>query len=208
MAVEPRRGCGYRKIGGLYLVSGPQGMPCDRLPYPLEVCPTCNQGIKQARGWTWVDVKALVRDAHMVCHDFDQMLCPMCAPLQERAGLLWIGERFYPTVETFNWEVVKLGISRRIRVIPRGFEIGKTWILLAHPKAVQQKFNVQDPGIFKAWRPSRIEKILPESKRGSEEVAELEKKGIFPVFVPDNDPDHTGSAYGEVEEQIELVHGC
>lgn len=116
-------------------------------------------------------------------------------------------------------EAADLGISRRIKVVPRGFELRKTWILLAHPKAIW-KFAGKlpgdpqskdpnalehQPGIFKVWRPTRIEKILPESKRGSEEAAELDKKGITCVFVPDNDPDHTGSVYEEREEQLELV---
>lgn len=35
MAVEARRGCGYRKAGGLYLVASGMGSPCHRLPIPL-----------------------------------------------------------------------------------------------------------------------------------------------------------------------------
>jgi len=46
MAVEPKRGCGYRKIGGLCLVSGGGGMPCDRLPMVLDVCPACSHGFR------------------------------------------------------------------------------------------------------------------------------------------------------------------
>lgn len=30
MACEPKRGCGYRKVGGIYLVGGGIGVPCDR----------------------------------------------------------------------------------------------------------------------------------------------------------------------------------
>ena len=56
------------------------------------------------------------------------------------------------------------------------------------------------PGIFKVWRPDRIEKILPESKRGSEEHLELAERGITAVFVPDNDPDHQGTVYDKDEE--------
>ena len=66
MAVEAKRGCGYRKVGGLYLVSDGLGIPCDRLPITLEVCPCCGAGIKPARGWTWVDVPTLVKGNHMV----------------------------------------------------------------------------------------------------------------------------------------------
>lgn len=228
MAVEPRRGCGYRKIGGLYLVSGGRGVVCDRLPIPLEICPTCGHGIKQSRGWTWVDAAALVGGVHPNCGD--DFACPLCMAPHElgRCGLLWIGEQFYKRPLDFDREAAALGVSRRIHAIPRGFKVGETWILFAHPKAIETPLNCPDcaqilsvkrddgalelhcslcgftapayrPGIFKVWRPERIEKILPESLRGSPEAAELEEKGITPVFVPDDDPDHRGTVYGDAQ---------
>lgn len=231
MAVEARRGCGYRKIGGLYLVSEGQGMPCDRLPIALDVCPTCSHGFKQSRGWTWVDVNGLVAGVHRDCKD--KFPCPLCMATSEmgKAGLLWIGEKFYKTPDAFDRESAELGVSRRIKAIPRGFKVGETWILLAHPKTIQQTCPTCEgrgqgiegevggcetcdgkgirmlAGIFKVWRPSRIEKILPESLRGSVEHMELEEKGITAVFVPDNDPDHQGTVYDKDEEEDdELVH--
>jgi hypothetical protein len=60
--IEAARGCGYRKGGGMYLVSGGISQPCGLLPIPLDVCPCCNQGIKPARGWTWIDVSKLTQD--------------------------------------------------------------------------------------------------------------------------------------------------
>ena len=135
------------------------------------------------------------------------------------AGLLWIGEKFYKTPAEFDAEAMQLGVSRRIHAIPRQFKVGETWILLAHPKAIKQtcadcigagliangdtsvcatcdgKGEMFQAAIFKVWKPSRIEKILPESKRDSAEVAELEKRGITAVFVPDDDPDHQGTVY-------------
>ena len=48
MASEPKRGCGYRKIGGTYLVGGGIGIPCDRLagitPVFFEDTDTDHQG--------------------------------------------------------------------------------------------------------------------------------------------------------------------
>lgn len=64
---EPRRGCGYRKEGGLYLVGGGLSAPCGRLPIPLTVCPVCNGGIHPARGWTWVSPRALFGAAGADC---------------------------------------------------------------------------------------------------------------------------------------------
>src|SRR5437879_4411603 len=209
MSVEPKRRCGFRKIGGLYLVSDRGALPCDRLPIALERCPTCGHGIKQTRGWTWIDVAALVEGVHPAC--VDDFPCPLCLAPPDRAGLLWIGEQFYKTPFQFQTEADRLGVCRRITAIPRGFKIGETWICLAHPKAIEIPLRIEmlpanriwdesipprwKAGIFKVWRPQRIEKILPESVRGSVEASELEQQGIVPVFVPDHDPDHRGTVY-------------
>lgn len=225
MAVEAKRGCGYRKIGGLYLVSDAGGIACDRLPIPLTVCPTCSHGFKQSRGFTWVDINGLVGGVHRDCQD--EFACPLCMATSEmgKCGLLWIGEKFYKTPADFERESNSLGISRRIAALPRGFKVGETWILLAHPKTVPCNLcsatgltDAGHPGyrsevceachgtgkvagIFKVWQPKRLEKILPESARGSAEVQDLTEKGITPVFVPDNDPDHRGTVYDKDDDE-------
>lgn len=202
MAVEARRGCGYRKIGGLYLVGDAFGVPCDRLPFPLHVCPVCSAGIKQARGWTWFDAAALFGGKHTDCTDAFPG-CPVCAGTIERAGLIWIGEKFYKTPLEFDIEAAELGVSRRISAVPRDFKVGETWVLLAHPKAcinvaAKEGEDAFLPGIFRVWRPSGIEKLLPESATPEESQALIER-GIRPVFVPDNDPDHQSSKRFEAE---------
>src|SRR6185437_13882264 len=115
MAVEAKRGCGYRKVGGIYLVADVGGIASGRLPIPLTVCPTCGSGIKQTRGWTWVDLPPLVEAAGLQCKaGLDTCFrCPLNDPRRiGRAGLLWIGEQFYPTPEHFAFEAESLGISR------------------------------------------------------------------------------------------------
>jgi hypothetical protein len=221
MAIEPRRGCGYRKVNGLYLMGRGQGMPCDRLPIPLTVCPCCNQGVKQTRGWTWVDVNMLVQGVHPNCKD--EWACPLCMAPQElkRAGLLWIGERFYPTVESFMAEAKTQGINRRITVVPREFKTGETWVLLAHPKAVACnacgatgiepstfpsvpcpacKGTGRRPGIFHVFRPHAVEKLVTDATP-AEELDALRKKGITPVVVPANDRDHQGTVYEDADAE-------
>lgn len=54
MAVEAKRGCGYRRVGGLYVVGGGLSAPCDRMPFPLERCRHCGGGIKFTRGPQWL----------------------------------------------------------------------------------------------------------------------------------------------------------
>lgn len=212
MAVEPRRGCGWRKVGGLYLVGSGGGIPCDRLPIELSVCPCCGNGIKQTRGFTWVDIAGLVGGDHTIvkngavvpckCH----AACPLChnVATMGRGGLLWIGTQFYSTIDAFEAEAKLLGISRRIQTLPRGFEVGKTWLLFAHPRGIIKPTSELAakyvPAIFRVWKPERIERIYNESQRGSEEVLADEKRGITPVFVPDNDKDHHGSVYDKDED--------
>lgn len=236
MAIEQKRGCGYRKVGGLYLVSEGSGVPCDRLPYALTKCPTCSCGIKQSRGWTWVDVEKLVGGNHKisVAHGepavtpcgCNRGLCPFCHGVKDmgKTGLLWIGTQFYPTPAHFIAEGLSLGFSKRISAIPRGFEVGKTWVLLAHPKTIQQHLiggvvvpegqlpMLQDgetveekwlAGIFRVWRPSRIEKIINESDlKNTAEMEKLHRLGITPVPVPDDDPDHHGSVWDKAEDPV------
>jgi hypothetical protein len=104
-----------------------------------------------------------------------QTVCPVCQPSYHfapdgRAGLMWIGEKFYST-ESFTQEAAELGISKRISAIPHGFKIGETWIFLAHKKAIKNNVvfdgeEIEKPraGIFMAFKPARIEKIVLQSE--------------------------------------------
>ena len=56
---DSKRGCGYRKVGGTYLMGPAPQAACCKLPFALTVCPTCHAGIKPTRGWTWVDAAVL-----------------------------------------------------------------------------------------------------------------------------------------------------
>ena len=135
MAIEPRRGCGYRKVGGLYLVGAGQGETCCKLPIPLHICPSCNQDIKQGRGWQWIAPQAWLRAP---CSSTLRDFCPAASPdaFGERVGLLWVGEKFHARAEDFLEVASRLGISKRIAAVPRDFKLGETWVFLAHPKAV------------------------------------------------------------------------
>jgi len=209
----------------------------------LDVCPVCSHGFKQSRGWTWVDLFGLVGGDHRVTipqgfagnreatpgvpaqtEECGCLHCPLCYNVKAigKAGLLWIGEKFYKTPEEFNREGINLGLSRRISAIPRNFKVGETWVMLAHPKgdrscdyvspeeAEEKHLRLETengitwqyfPAVFTLWKPSRIEKICKESERGSEAVAKLLEQGITPVFVPDDDKDHQGSVHDKEEEE-------
>jgi hypothetical protein len=120
-----------------------------------------------------------------------------------RAGLLWIGERFYPTVEAFNREASLYGVSRRISTVPREFKLGEHWVLLAHRKAYppaslfEPSRNGGDEatsGIFRVFKPTAIE-VVVDGTESDEEIDALVKRGLSPVLVE------------RVEEQAALVSG-
>ena len=141
-SVEGARGCGYRKPGGLYLVSGGLSEPCPKLPIELHACPACGQGVKQARGFTWILPDPLLDPGAHGSPEHDSV-CPLGATYTaehwahgERAGLIWVGAKFYPTPGDFMREANTMGVSRRISQVPRDLSIGETWIALAHPKAI------------------------------------------------------------------------
>ena len=196
MAIEARRGCGYRKVGGMYLMGAPGGFSCDRLPIMLTVCPCCSAGIKPTRGWTWIFPHNLFQGDHVPC--FCEEWCPVCRPMKmgRKAGLLWVGEQFYSPKE-FAREAGALGVSRRLSALPRGLVLGRTWVLMAHRKAALHPtpnglFKTKPgPGIFYAFKPTRIDKIITETQAKDEnEMLKLERRGITPVVVPDDDKDH------------------
>jgi len=46
-------------------------------------------------------------------------------------------------------------------------------------------------GIFKLWKPRAIEMIITQTQSGDADfMKDLETKGLTPVIVPDDDPDH------------------
>ncbi len=226
MAVEAKRGCGYRKVGGLYLVGNYISVPCDRLPYPIHECPVCGAGIHFTRGITRINPLKLFGNhddilAHTsmvtspACHDKIRP-CFMCDPTDDPAYIMFVGERYYPTVEDFSIEAQVMGVSKRIpgNSIPKDLLVGKTIIYLAHPKAckvrepagvMQEAMAILDnqqarlcdaeqekpkPAIFSAFIPQRLEKICWQSDYTSENIERHKRRGIDLVPVPDNDLDH------------------
>jgi len=171
---ENPRGCGYRKEGGLYLVSGGASVPCLKLPIELTICPCCGNGIKPSRGWTWIDNSLIINSP---CKD---QSCKGCVPFDgsiEKFGLLWIGTAFYKTRSDFTREAAERGVSRRIRFIPKDFKVGETWVLLAHRNAVLNQDGSYTPAIFYAFMPTAIEYIV-KGTESTEELERLEKRGV------------------------------
>jgi len=205
-SVEDKRGCGYRKPGGLYLMGGYPADSCHRLPLELHVCPTCSQGIKPARGWTWVDavkifLPACGFDTYANPNSMHCLHCVVCnpsllVPQKEFAdgppehfgmsGLIWVGEKFYPTPETFVDEANTMGVSRRIKAIPNGFVLGETWVFFAHRYAIEDEDNPaiekRHPGIFEAFMPTSIDYVV-KGDETDDDLERMEQRGISLVKV-------------------------
>jgi len=206
MASEPIRGCGYRVVGGLYLVGDPMERDCLLLPLELKTCPVCGSGLKFSRGWTWIPNPYLFFQKEWgSCPKLriekceGEFTCPFTLkPYEEMVdgkevyvpplALLWVGSRYY-TPESFTKEAITLGISKRIPSIPKYLRLGETWVLLAHPKAVRTPEGPK-PGIFMAFCPKKVEMPIYESMLTNEVKEKLLRRGITPVPVKDGDPDH------------------
>jgi len=184
MAVEKKRGCGYRKVGGLYLESD-AGIwsECDRLPFKLESCPVCGAGIHFTRSMTEI-IPSRLFGQHENCKDAIQP-CHMCQPNKKQAYIMMVGERYY-TPASFIAEGKKLGVSKRIPFIPKGLKLGKTVVYLAHKKAVTLTKKKRQP----KSAVEQAEAILNGNKKGSPQgkLLEADKQeyalGIFSAFTP------------------------
>jgi hypothetical protein len=198
MAIEEKRGCGYRKVGGLYLVGEGPNASCCQMPILLRVCPTCHAGIKETRSYQWIDPKPFLREC---TRNLGPGVCPnayLGERLGDKVGLIWIGKQFYPTPLDFQMEAKRMGVSRRVKAIPRGFELGKSWIWFAHPSVHYDDAEQHwIGGVFMIFKPTRIEGIVTETDAGDGELMEaLEKRHITPIVVPDGDPDHAPARKG------------
>lgn len=183
VSYEAKRGCGFRKEG-IYLIGGKPDSPCGKLPIPLDVCPVCGCGIKVARGWTWVKSDLIKGKLDGVCLAKNCPSCPLHDPSHlpfEKAGLLWVGEKFYRGPKEFMAEANKMGISRRLNQLPHHFKIGETWVLLAHRFAFGEK-GKGSAGIFTIFKPLRIEQVV-KGTEPEEEITRIRERGFEPVIV-------------------------
>lgn len=226
MAQEAIRGCGFRKVGGLYLVGSYITLPCDRLPLEVGSCPTCGSGVHFSRNAAEINPFKL-----WGCHTaqggaffatdgpFEEHYdpcgcikafghCIVCQPPDDVAFIMMVGEKYY-SPHSFMSEARELGVSKRIPSFPRNLKVGKSVVYLGHKKAIQVykedgkqvsllDQNIVDKesiieyrmGIFGAFIPQRVEKLIWESEATPEVLENLMNRGITPVIIKDGDKDH------------------
>ncbi len=153
----------------MYLMCEGPFAPCGRLPFELTVCPCCNHGIKPSRGTTWILPDRLFMN--VVEEDCDSPRCFACplthlGSMRNPAILLWIGEKFYKTADVFRSEANRMGVSRRVSGMPIDFEIGKTWVYLAHRKTIPYTNDAGDmdfkPGVFMVFQPTNVDLVIDD----------------------------------------------
>ena len=194
--VRAERGCGFRNTRGYYLCGGGVDVPCHRLPLPIPVCNACKRplinpirGIQQiAPNVVWTRCPVW-QDPSYPCHARN---CPACFP-PEKAYVVWVGESFYETPESFMDEAQQMGISRKIPFIPDELNVGD-WVFLGYRKLIPtEKYNkeheeIRDPGIFHAYRVRSIEKLLTEAQQKDQYyVKTLLDRGVTPVVEVDSE---------------------
>ena len=188
---DRKRGCGWRKPGGKYLIGGRLCAPCGKLPHFLEPCPTCGATIQPIRGWRWIDAHEIfgVGICDQDSDDLDCVGCVLANP-PDRAGLIWIGDTFYSPAE-FVAEAAQLGISRRIACVPKGFRVGETLVLFAARRvprfgtddALFRELPTRDgPAIFAAFVPMALEYVV-RGDESEEELQRLVDQGFTPVRI-------------------------
>ena len=191
--LEEERGCGYRRVGKLYVRGAAAFKECDRLPILLSSCPVCGGGIRFSRGWIKIMPKRLFGKhgqyemhcpncgAKMVGREMEAY-CPECRTIvktSEYGGCVDENCGFchnppetaymlwvgekFYTPESFLQESKRLGISKAVATIPKDLIVGETVVYLAHRKAV--KGMVADSTTLTGYK-------------------EVEFPGVFATFVP------------------------
>ena len=156
---EYARGCGYRKPGGIYLMSDGIQVNCDRLPFKAEQCEDCGHTYKNMRGLTsfWPHY-FLRRENDRLPTCGVELKCPACDPPTGQHWAISVGVSFYPTTQDFVREANVMGISKRVGFIPPTLKPDQQ-IYLFHPKCTRpgvmeiDEFN----GIFASFTLGKIE---------------------------------------------------
>lgn len=194
--IEPKRLCGFRSPGkdgvGIYLRGSGFNEPCERLPWLLDKCPCCGGMYRQSRGFTWIDPMSMFDPySQPVCtatldddpfekHQHER--CWMCNPelLGSKAGLIWIGEKFYARPINFLKEAEIMGISRKLGALPNGFRVGEHAIFLAHSRTFSNRLPdgkiEYKPGVFAAFKPTSVDLVIEDESWVPDKALELIKR--------------------------------
>jgi hypothetical protein len=207
---ERERGCGYRKVGGAYLVGTGLAVPCDALPLELLDCPCCEFTIPFSRNIIKIHggyLKGRLK-GHWPHNCKDTFPCPICQgnKKMERFYVMYVSQEAY-TPQSFIKEAREQGVSKRIppQSIPKDLKFDEDWIMLAMKKYPLNTPEHPDPrfahdkvieakAIFYAFMPQRKEMILWDDSPKAE-IDHWTKQGFTIVKIPhtkENEKKHGG----------------
>jgi len=190
---NPLRGCGHLVPKGLYLRSdlNPQGTLPSIVTYdePIPYFESHFRGFRIINGLA-LDI-TLDKDT-IPPRDIDHLINRLRSEPEYLAAdvarvqgawsadlLMWIGEIFYPTSESFIKEVRRHGLNKRIRtsqtvpvVVP-----GLTRVYLMHPKAIAES----EPGMIGYCYLTRVIWTRPVNQNTPKWIEELHKLGRLTV---------------------------
>ena len=66
-------------------------------------------------------------------------------------------------------------VSRKISAIPHGFEVGKTWVFLAHIRGCPGEKEKPIPAIIHAFRPALVDIVVEDLKNPPDRALNLAK---------------------------------
>lgn len=146
------------------MVTDGLGEPCERLPLPLDACPTCGNCVEQVRSFQWIRPGIVFENPKIrpCASSSDEPArgesilrehCPRCvvctpglleahAEPKDSVGLLFVGKKFYSSPDEWTKEAMKMGVSKRIAAIPKGLVCGKSFIFVAHPEAITEETDI------------------------------------------------------------------
>jgi hypothetical protein len=199
---ESKRGCGYRKPGFYFIMDADKAFGCGALPIAFAPCSCCGLSPNQGRGMQWLTTQYLKSVADKLDCNAGRKQCSKCQLSRifdehERVALDWVGAKSYPKPEVFIREAHRMGISRRINarlskngklIMPlKDFELGRDIICLAHPHAapvINNEGELKDlPGVFKIYKPQRLEMVVESENLDAEFIKNIEDQGITVVKV-------------------------
>lgn len=171
--MEIQRRAGYRRVGGIYLVSSKLHTNCELLPQPLKRCSHCGEGPNISRNITRLIPFNYFEYNEVAPKEID---CKVCNPPKGIHYLMIVGKHLYPTPQYFINEAKEHGVSKRVPFIANHIIYNQTVIYLAHEKATPVGW-----GIFGYFIPERAEKLIWESG-----LEDLDPRLTF-IRVPDGD---------------------
>lgn len=204
--IEPKRLCGYRTVGSLYLIASPKFINCHRLPLPLNSpCPTCGEFPRFHRSISYISPLKIFNTCPDCMSPYQHSAvcpeeCTACFP-SLLGFLIWVGALYY-TPKSFLHEAMTLGISKKIPFIPKNLNHSTPWYF-AHPDAMKKPNENAPPqstrqGVFLCGIFHRFEKLLYQKDATPEILDTLKQQGITPVIVPDGNPHHSPRKKKEV----------